>query len=118
LLVLLDSGWFGQLLGCLAPQTFIPSAMLFTSNLWIIHCSIEAGVTQMLLKQAQCIYRITQFHSVYAKRIPKTMRANTSYPTGFWAPKFGSPALLAQSLGLSSVRLHDLRHTRATLMLR
>ena len=74
---------FSHPLNGFAPQAIIPLAMLFSGNLSILGCGIEAGVTQMLMEQSQCIAGVIQLHCVHTEGISEAMRVNTSYPAGF-----------------------------------
>jgi hypothetical protein len=46
-------------------------------------------MSQVLLKQSQCIARVVQFHRMDAKGIPQTVGANTSYSAGFQVYQVG-----------------------------
>lgn len=71
-------------LGIIIPKMVIPFSMLFTSDFSILRCGIKACVTQMLLKQSQCIPRIIELHCMDAKSISEPMRADTPYSPSFW----------------------------------
>jgi len=58
--------------------------MFFAGYLSIFRCGVEAGMSQMLLKQPQCIARVIQLHGMYAKGVPKSVGANASHHTSVW----------------------------------
>ena len=68
----------------LAPQFVIPFLMFFTRYFSVLGCSVEALVTEVLLKEPKPIAGIIEFYCMYSKCIPEFVRRNIMYSSCFW----------------------------------
>jgi hypothetical protein len=66
------------------PESIVPVTMFFPGNLPVFRSCIKVGVTEVFLKNSECVTRVIQLHCVHAKGISKTMRAHPSYPASIW----------------------------------